>query len=113
MSTRNAYCIAVPTCDDAEEVSAFEDGHTACLGSHEFGVVSHDSGSMHDEVCAFDIFGSLTDENGYAHISYGVEGLGLVVIRACEVVALTVEYLREGVHTRAADTDEVNMFFAF
>lgn len=111
MSTGNADSVIVPARNDTEEVCTLEHGNTACLCGHELGIVSHYSGSMDDEVCALDIFGALTDEHGDTHISYGVESFGLVVVRAGEVVALSVEYLREGIHSRAADTDEVDVFF--
>ncbi len=68
---------------------------------------------MNDEIGTFDILGTLTDENGNAHFSYSIESFGLVVVGACQIVALTVKYLSERVHTRAADTDEVNVFFTF
>ena len=112
MRTRNAYRVAVPTRDDPEEVGALQHRNTACLSGDKLGVIGHYRGSMDDEVGTLDVLGALTDENGNAHFTYSVKRLGLVVVRAREVVALSVEYLREGVHTRAADTDEVYMFFS-
>ena len=112
MSTRNADSVIVPRGNYAQQVGTFKDRHTACLCSHKLGVVSHDSGCVDDEVSALDILRSLTDIHRDTHISYSVEGFSLVVIRACQVVALTVEYLSERVHTRAADTDEVDVLFS-
>ena len=113
MSSRNADSIVVPASYDTEEVCTFKNRDSACFCSHELGVVSHYSGCMDDKIGSLDIFGSLTDENGYAHFSYSVEGLGLIIVRACELVSLRVEYLRERVHSRASDPDEMNVLFAF
>ena len=113
MSSRNADSVVVPACDDTEEVSTFKYGNSAGSCRHELGVVSHDSSGVDDKVCALDVLGALPYENGDTHFSYGVESLCLVIVRACQVIALRVEYLCEGVHTRTADADEVNVLFSF
>ena len=60
----------------------------------------------------YQYLGTLTDENGNAHFSYSIESFGLVVVGACQIVALTVEYLSEGVHTRTSDADKVDVFLS-
>ena len=88
VSTRNADSVAVPARYDTEEVCTFQHGDSACSCGNKLGVVSHDSGSVYDKVCALDVLGSLTDEYGDTHFSYCVESFCLVVVRACKVVAL-------------------------
>ena len=111
MSSRNAYSSVVPACDDTQKVSTLKHGNAAGSSSHELGVILHDSGSVDDKVSALDVFAALADENGDPHFSDCVQGLGLIVIGACQVVALAVKDLSKGIHSRAADTDEVDVFF--
>ena len=112
MSTGNADSVVVPAGNDTEKVCTFKDGNSAGSCSNKLRIVSHDSGSVYDKVCTLDVLCSLTDEYGDTHFSYCVESFSLVIVRACQVIALRVEYLSEGVHARAAYADEVNVLFA-
>ena len=111
MSTRNADSVAVPARYDTEKVCTFKHRDSACSCGYELGVVSHDSGSVYDKVSTLNIFCSLTYENGNTHFSYSIKGLGLIIVRACKVVALRVEYLCKRVHTRTAYAYEMNVLF--
>lgn len=113
MSSRNTDRVIVALCDYSEEVCSFEHGNSACSCSHKFGIVLHYGSRVDYEVCTLDIFSTLTNENRNAHFAHCIKSLGFVIVRACQKISLCMEYLCKGIHTRTADTDEVDVLFVF
>ena len=107
----NTDCIVIPAGHNAQQFASLQYRHTAGLCRDQFRIVCHNCSCVHNQVSAFDIFCTLSQENRNAHIPDCLERLCLIIVRAGEVISFCVQNLSQRIHAAATDSDKVDVLF--
>ena len=109
--TGDADCVRIPLRYKSEQLAAlhhFDAGSLRC-GALRIGLC--DRRRIDDQIGTLDILRTLTELHRDSQCAHRRERIGLVVIRAGQVIPFRMKHLCQRIHSAAADADHMDMLF--
>ena len=111
--TGNADCIGIPLRNKAEQLAALHHRHAGCFCCRTLRIGLCDRSGIDNQIGTLDILCTLPQLHRDPQRTDGCQRIGLVVIRAGQIISLCMKHLCQRVHTAAADADHMHMLLTF